>query len=295
MQNPSVSVTRSQQPRLTRRRFLLAAGATGVLGSATGVYARWVEPRWVEVVRRDLPLANLPAALTGRTLAHISDLHVGTTDEDHLAACLRTVSELAPDMVAITGDFMTCAGLEQADRVPGVLAALSPPPLGCFAVLGNHDYGHGWNRADAADLLTKRVTDCGVTVLRNRRAEVAGLAVVGVDDLWASRTRPTEAVAGLSSETPAIALCHNPDGADRDGWGDFRGWVLAGHTHGGQCKPPFLPPPVTHLRNRRYAAGEVDLGNGRRMYVNRGLGYVQKVRFNARPEITLLTLVPAVA
>jgi predicted MPP superfamily phosphohydrolase len=69
--------------------------------------------------------------------------------------------------------------------------------------------------------------------------------------------------------------------------------VLAGHTHGGQCKPPLLPPPVTYLRNRRYSAGEVDLGGGRKMYVNRGLGYVQKVRFNARPEITLFTLVAA--
>jgi predicted MPP superfamily phosphohydrolase len=278
-------------PRLTRRRLLLGAGATAVMGAATGAYARWVEPNWVEVVRRDLPLANLPAALAGRTLAHISDLHVGTTDEDHLAACLRTVSGLMPDLVAITGDFMTCAGLEQADRVPGVLAALKPPPLGCFAVLGNHDYGHGWDRADAADLLSRRLADCGVRVLRNARVEVAGLAVVGVDDLWASRSRPAEAVACLSPGAPAVALCHNPDAADLGGWGDFRGWVLAGHTHGGQVKPPFLAPPVTHLRNKRYAAGEVDLGGGRRMYVNHGLGYVDKVRFNARPEITLFTLV----
>jgi predicted MPP superfamily phosphohydrolase len=74
---------------------------------------------------------------------------------------------------------------------------------------------------------------------------------------------------------------------------DFRGWVLAGHTHGGQCKPPFLPPPLLPVKNRRYVAGEYDIGPGRWMYINRGLGYLRRVRFNARPEITLFTLMQA--
>jgi hypothetical protein len=62
--------------------------------------------------------------------------------------------------------------------------------------------------------------------------------------------------------------------------------MLSGHTHGGQCKPPFLPPPLLPVRNKRYTSGEFDLGNGRSMYINRGLGYLRRVRFNARPEIT---------
>ena len=87
-----------------------------------------------------------------------------------------------------------------------------------------------------------------------------------------------------------MALSHNPDTADRPVWGGMRGWILAGHTHGGQCRPPFLPPPILPVRNKRYSSGAFDVGPGRTMYVNRGLGYMLRVRFNARPELTLFTL-----
>ncbi|MDB5309020.1 MAG: putative metallophosphoesterase [Gemmataceae bacterium] len=280
-------------PQLTRRRFFALAGGTVACGVGAGAYAHWVEPHWAAIVRRDLPLPGLSGALAGKVLVHISDLHVGSTDPDHLTACLRTVSALRPDIVAITGDFMTCDGREQADRVPEVLSHLAPPPLGCFAVPGNHDYGSRWHRPDVADLLSARLAGCGVELLRNGVKEVAGLQVAGVDDLWAGRSRPASALAGLDPARPAVVLCHNPDAVDQAGWGGFRGWVLAGHTHGGQCKPPLFRPPILNLRNPRYAAGAYDLGDGRWLYVNRGLGYVQKVRFNARPEITLFRLVPA--
>jgi predicted MPP superfamily phosphohydrolase len=51
------------------------------------------------------------------------------------------VSALQPDLVAITGDFMSLGGPDRVDEVARVLGHLAPPPLGCFAVLGNHDYG----------------------------------------------------------------------------------------------------------------------------------------------------------
>jgi predicted MPP superfamily phosphohydrolase len=286
-------VKRIGLPRLTRRRFLRMAGTTLALGLGTTGYARWVEPHWVSITTPDMPVSGLPAALAGRTLAHISDLHVGTTDPGHLTACLRRVTALRPDLVVITGDFMTCHGTEQVDRVPRVLAELAPAPLGCFAVLGNHDYAHGWSRPDVADALADRLPGCGVRLLRNEVAEAGGLQLVGLDDLWAGRCRPVAAVAKLDPGRPALALCHNPDGVDEPGWGTFRGWVLAGHTHGGQCRPPLMALPVTYLRNRRYAAGAFDLGAGRRLYVNRGLGYGRQWRFNVRPEITLFRLVPA--
>lgn len=280
-------------PRLTRRRFLALTGTAAAAGVGAFGYARWVEPGWTEVVRRDMPIAGLPRALANRTLAHISDLHVGSTDPNHLISCLELVSSFDPDLVAITGDFMTCVGREQVNQVPTILARLIPPPLGCFAVLGNHDYGSRWHRADAADLLARKLNDHGVHVLRNKVQEVAGLQIAGVDDLWAGRCRPEEAVHAIDPKRPALALCHNPDSVDDSAWKGFSGWMLAGHTHGGQCKPPCVHPPILNLQNRRYSSGVFDLGAGRTLYVNRGLGYVQKVRFNARPEITLFRLVPA--
>jgi predicted MPP superfamily phosphohydrolase len=77
---------------------------------------------------------------------------------------------------------------------------------------------------------------------------------------------------------------------DLPGWGAFNGWVLAGHTHGGQCKAPFLPPPILPVKNKRYSSGEFALAGGRRLYINRGVGTYLPVRFNVRPEVTVFTL-----
>jgi hypothetical protein len=74
------------------------------------------------------------------------------------------------------------------------------------------------------------------------------------------------------------------------GWGPgretFEGWTLAGHTHGGQCKPPFLSPPLLPVQNRRYTSGVFDLPGNRRLYISRGVGHLTQVRFNVRPEVT---------
>ena len=130
-------------------------------------------------------------------------------------------------------------------------------------------------------------------ILRNEIREVDGLQVIGLDDLWAGRFDVRKAIAGTDLSRPAIALSHNPDTADDPGWGDYSGWILAGHTHGGQCKPPFLPPPLLPVKNRRYTSGEFELTGGRRMYINRGVGHLLRVRINARPEVTLFQLTRA--
>jgi hypothetical protein len=80
---------------------------------------------------------------------------------------------------------------------------------------------------------------------------------------------------------------------DLDGWEGFRGWVLSGHTHGGQCKPPFLPPPLLPVKNKRYTSGEFALDRERTLYISRGVGHVLQVRFNVRPEVKLFELQPA--
>ncbi len=89
-------------------------------------------------------------------------------------------------------------------------------------------------------------------------------------------------------------LSHNPDSVDHAPWHGYQGWILAGHTHGGQCKPPFLPPPLIPVKNPRYTSGRIPLAHGRDLYISRGVGYTLRVRFNVRPEITLFTLTPAV-
>ena len=277
---------------LTRRKFIWRTGA-GLVGSvvATGLYAWRIEPHWVEVVERLLPVAQLPAALVGRRLIQISDFHVGLRVSDqYLMAALDRVRALRPDILVITGDFVSYWGDGTFPQLDRVLSHLPRGTRATLAALGNHDYGRRWSQVDVADKITARLLELGIVVLRNDRCTVDGLEVVGLDDLWGPRFSPDKVMSGLDPAKPALVLCHNPDAADRPVWGDFRGWILSGHTHGGQCKPPFLPPPILPTKNKRYTAGEFDLGVGRRMYINRGLGHLVQVRFNVRPEITVFTL-----
>lgn len=159
-----------------------------------------------------------------------------------------------------------------------------------MGILGNHDYGWRWRMTDVGDQGARIAQEAGVTMLRNQAATVGGLQFVGVDDLWGPFFDPRIALTQASPEKPTIVLCHNPDAADHPLWGAYKGWILAGHTHGGQCKPPFLPPPELPVKNKRYTAGEFALDGNRRMYISRGVGHLLRVRFNARPEIPVFRL-----
>lgn len=275
----------------SRRRFLKTIGAA--LGAAAGAYgyASCIELHWVEIVCRELPIVGLPAELVGRTLIQLSDLHAGAeVDDNYLVNALKRVSQLQPDIVAMTGDFMTCEDAEQIPRTLRILSHLRPARLATVAVLGNHDYGWSYKQEEIGDELSAGLADLGIDVLRNGRRDVAGLAITGIDDAWGPNFRPQDILPRLDPAAANLVLCHNPDVVDKPVWCGYQGWVLCGHTHGGQCKPPGLPPPFLPVRNRRYVAGEYDLFDGRRLYINRGLGHLRHVRFNVRPEITVFTL-----
>ena len=279
-------------PLFTRRRVLktFAAGAVVSLGSFG--WATEIEPHWLEFVEQAMPLAGLPQALVGKRLVQISDLHVGRTTGSYLIESLRKVAALEPDLIAITGDFVDRDYTNAQSDLARVLAALPSAPLGTFACLGNHDYRgqHAWRNVGLADRVTKTATDAGVRVLRDEAVDVSGLKIVGLDDLWSPRFQGTRVLQTVGRDRDALCLSHNPDSCDIDVWGDFRGTILSGHTHDGQCKPPFLPPPMLPVANRRYVAGSYDLSPTRRVYVNRGVGHTLKARFNCRPEITVFTL-----
>lgn len=273
---------------LTRRRFLTLGGLTVV---GVGLYTWQIEPHWLEVVERDISVTGLPQSLAGTRVVQISDLHVGPkVDPDFLIGALQRVSALASDLTLITGDFMTCEHDERIDEVIRVVRHLKYGKFGCYAVPGNHDYGLGWRRPEILERLAGKLNDVGIRVLRNEVVDVNGLQLVGIDDLWATNFKPEVIVPKIEWHRPALTLCHNPDGVDQPEMKACRGWILSGHTHGGQCKPPFLPPPLLPVRNKRYTSGEFDLHDGRTLYINRGLGHLLQVRFNARPEITVFRL-----
>lgn len=189
-----------------------------------------------------------------------------------------------------TGDFVTAGVRDGPERLQGLLPDFPRGRLGTAASLGNHDYGFKWSREKDASRVIAAATDFGIPVLRNAAMIANGLQFVGLDDLWSGRFDPVAAFADADPAAATIALSHNPDTVDLPGMLEHPGWVLSGHTHGGQCRPPFLPPPILPVENRRYTAGEFGLSGGRRMYISRGIGYVLRVRFNVRPEVTVFRL-----
>jgi predicted MPP superfamily phosphohydrolase len=309
--------------RMSRRTFL-RAGALGAAAATVGVgLDSWlIEPHRFELVRRAMPLENLPASLAGRTLLQISDIHVGPrVSSEYLIHAFTAAQGLAPDFVAVTGDFVSHGSAREHAELARVLRHLPRGRLATVGSLGNHDYGLGWSELDVADLVTRVARDAGIVVLRNEVRALGGIQFVGLADFWSPefgdaggvqphglftpRRDPTRrvqlpagrdavsAIAAIRPAQPTVVLSHNPDVQDEPLWNGVRAWVLAGHTHGGQVKPPFLPPPILPVRNRRYTAGVFDVGPGRTMYINRGLGHLTQVRFNCRPEMTLFTLQPA--
>jgi predicted MPP superfamily phosphohydrolase len=271
-----------------RRRFLRRSlGSMAAVAAGTGLYTWRVEPHWVEFVERALPIANLPPALAGTRLVQLSDMHVGPrVEDDYVIGVFERVRALKPDIVVFTGDFTEpYRGI--AAQARRVYAHAPQGRLATLGIFGNHDYGPGWRHPEFAAGLVPVLAECGIRVLRNERVDVAGLDVIGLDDWWAKQFQPAEALAYRDTTKPAIVLSHNPDTADLPGWFGYQGWILSGHTHGGQCKPPFLPPPLLPVRNRRYTSGEIEVGGGRRLYISRGVGHTLMVRFNVRPEVTV--------
>lgn len=278
-----------------KRRDFVRRGTIGAIAAGVGVvgYTIGIEPHWLEIVRRDLPVANLPDTLVGKTVALISDIHVGPrVSDEYLVESFERARALKPDIVLFAGDFVSYRvdrGEAQFDQLKSVLSHFPKGQLETLAVLGNHDYGRNWSEPSVARRVEQVAGTVGIRVLHNEVASVQGLDIIGIDELWAHEADTRRAFAGRSSGS-ALALCHNPDGLDELPWDEYEGWVLSGHTHGGQCKPPFLPPPLLPVRNHRYTAGEIVVDARRKVYISRGVGHLIRARFNVRPEITVFTL-----
>lgn len=274
----------------TRRGMLRLGAASAAAGGATLGYTFLLEPFWLELVQRDLPIRNLPGSLKGKTLVQISDIHVsGRVSESYLIESFKRVAELRPDIVVYTGDFISLDE-ETENSMARVFPQLPKGRMGTAAILGNHDYGVNWAEEEWAQRVIGALDARGIPVLRKGVLDVGGLQILGLDDSWAEKIDLAKGLASLEPERAAVVLSHNPDTVDQGDWSGYEGWILSGHTHGGQCKPPFLPPPILPVVNKRYTAGHFELSGGRNLYINRALGYVHQVRFNSRPEVTVFKL-----
>lgn len=276
---------------MKRRKFLAASGTLLASGLLTGVYAWQIEPHWLEFIHLKMPVKNLPEKLSGKTLVQISDIHVGPmVNDSFLKKSFNKTTQLMPDFVVYTGDYIHYNGIETLIQLREMIPYFPKGNLGTFAILGNHDYGSKWAEPLIADKITQSLKEFGITVLRNESEQNSGLNFIGIDDYWGTNFKPESILQNVDLEQANIVLCHNPDVCDLEIWSGYNDWILSGHTHGGQVRPPFLDPLVLPVNNKDYDAGLILLNDGRKLYINRALGHLWQVRFNVRPEITVFEL-----
>jgi predicted MPP superfamily phosphohydrolase len=286
----------SRPGKLVNKGRYLKASALGTLGFCTrcAVDAHGLRPEWIEVVEINLRLPNVPDGLVGTRIAHISDLHYSrTVTTQYLRRCVNRINQLGVDIVVLTGDYITYDIQGKfREKVIALLGSIRSR-LGSFACLGNHDYGvRVLPRARRNYLLHNLIQGMeavGITVLRNesRALNIDGhpLWLVGLGDLTAGDFHASRAFAKVPPDQITIALMHDPRGAHYlDGFKAHA--VVSGHTHG--KKPRLGAVYASPIRSRRFHAGLHDV-DGKKLYVNRGLGRVGRPRLNARPEIAVLT------
>ena len=282
--------------RISRRGFLIAAGASA---AGLALYAGEIGRHEIDVIERPISVRNLPDSFHGYRIVQISDIHFDEFTEPYfLREVIRRVNALNPDVVLLTGDFVTVgaftfvSGTHAAYRCAELLTTLTCPLR--FAVLGNHDVGVG------AHTVIDALQSNGIPVLVNRHLPIerngARIWLSGVQDPGTSRPDLDLAIPN-QPDAPVILMAHEPDYAltiQQHPRAKFVDLILSGHSHGGQIRLPFLGPVVLPPLGRIYPEGHYHLDN-MQLYVNRGIGTVGlPFRLNCPPEITVLTLNPQV-
>jgi len=288
------------KPRVTRRRVL--TGAVGLFGlsAGTAVYAAAIEPDGLVVTRYAPALPGWP---TGRKLSVtvIADLHAGGPDMqlEHIRRIVDRASALQSDIVLLLGDFIASyrfAFTKVSDPAWAAELARLKAPLGTWAILGNHDWWHDLHGVRSA------LAGVNIPVLENdavllgpagQRFWLAGigdqLAIPlghgryrGVDDLPLTLSR-------IKTDDPVLLMVHEPDIFPRVP--ERVALTLAGHTHGGQIRVPFLWQHfVPSKYGARFAYGHV-VEDERHLIVSGGLGTsIIPARLGVPPEILHIEL-----
>jgi hypothetical protein len=243
----------------------------------------------VDVDEEEVELERLPAELAGISILHLSDFHFsGRVEPDYFHEVVRLANDLQPDLLAITGDI--CDFTAGIDWVTDIFAGLAAP-LGKFFVLGNHD------------LRTRNVPRLRAAMVAVGFADVASapmalelrgcpVLVAGNERPWTRSPEPFAQQAAPAAAGPLrILLSHSPDQFD---WARERQFdlMLAGHTHGGQIRLPWIGPVVCpSLHGIRFAGGTF-FAPPTLMHVSRGISSLLPLRLSCPCEITKLVLRP---
>jgi predicted MPP superfamily phosphohydrolase len=219
-------------------------------------------------------------------IAHVSDLHLNS----HLPLAyyervMRRVGDAQPDLIFLTGDFVTDP--QYVNLLPGILG-LARGRLGTFGVLGNHDY---W--ADSA-AVAETVGATGVTLLRDAAVRVPvgegrHILIAGCESPWSSPPPPP--IARPAPGELALLLTHTPDNVYRLSWLGYEA-IFAGHYHGGQIRIPRLGSLVVPSKyGRRFDHGHFVVNNTH-LFVTAGVGSAEPpLRLWCQPDVFIVDVV----
>lgn len=279
---------------LSRRNFLRAGLVfTAGLGIAGYTYANGFEPSNLTVSNISVSIKNLPDSFQGYRIVQFSDIHAGTwMNHDRLMRVVELVNAQMPDLIAITGDFVTRGDVVKLfDMLIKPLSKLKAPD-GVLGVLGNHDY---WVKTgDVREVLkTSNIHELNnKSIVLERDGDK--LAIGGVDDVSARKSDLDRVIQSLPEATvPAILLAHEPDFADASAESGRFALQISGHSHGGQVRIPGIGAPYLPSLGRKYPLGRYQVRD-MVQYTNRGVGMSPpNFRFACPPEITVYTLATA--
>uniref|UniRef100_A0A0C1NGP1 Metallophosphoesterase n=1 Tax=Tolypothrix bouteillei VB521301 TaxID=1479485 RepID=A0A0C1NGP1_9CYAN len=293
----------------TIKYFLL--GLLGLIGTLL-IYGL-IEPYIIDIEPQVAVIPGLSTAWEGKRIAVMGDWQVGMW-LGNTPTIRRIVAQLVQDRpaaVLIIGDFIYAAGDDPSEQINRVIELVRPLPssgIPTYAVLGNHDYGmkskNGNPEVAQATKLVTALESAGVQVLENeavalalpsKTEQEAILYLVGVGAHWPNNDKPAVAIAQVPNGSPRFVMMHNPDSFSAFP-ANTAPIAVAGHTHGGQIRLPFLPEWswLTFIKKDEvHTDGWIDgYGeSGNRLYVNRGIGFsILPIRINCLPEVTLFTL-----
>lgn len=278
-------------PRWGKRLRVLLAAIIVILGFLV-FWGYFIEPGRLVIKHQTIQISNWPSELNGLKVAVLSDIHVDNwfITEKKVRTIVERTNELQPELIVILGDYMSGNGMVREEVEPQVWAPILKDlraSFGTYSVLGNHDWWYDGKK------VRQELEQNGIKVLDNEAMQInarnRSLWLVGLSDLWTRPQRINETVEKVPQGEPIIALAHNPDIFPK--LPQHVPLLLAGHTHGGQVRFPFIGAVVQSTdMGEHYERGHL-FENNHHLFVTTGIGTsILPVRFGVTPEIVLLTI-----
>lgn len=256
-----------------------------LIGVLIFMYARFIGTRFLNIKEYAIYDTVLPETFDGLKIVHLTDIHYGTiVNAKNLTNIVNQINQLKPDIVVFTGDLYDESIVLNDKIVNEIVTCLKNinSTLGKFAVAGNHDYSN--------DLFAQIITDSGFTYLENSSQIIydennTPLEIIGFDDAW--KGNPNYNIP--LSDNYKIVLVHEPDEISKILPLNVN-LVLAGHSHGGQIRLPFIGALYTPNGSKNYKNDYYEFTNTK-MYISYGIGTsVLKIRLFNQPSINFYRL-----